>query len=62
MIRRRLTKEEMEKLKENEKMVIKIRTKSQKHGVSLALKKGTGKRKKPLREHRKVKKKRSAIR
>lgn len=62
MIQKRLTKEEMEKLKENEKMVINIRKKSQKHGVSLALKKGTGKGKKPLREHRKVKKKRSSIR
>jgi len=47
MIQKRLTKEETERLKKNEKMIINIRKKSQKQGVSLALKKSTGKGKKP---------------
>lgn len=45
-----------------EKMRIRVRRKSQKKGKSIATKKGIKGEKKPIREHRKVTKKRSSIR
>ena len=46
----------------SEKIRIKVRTKAQKKGFSLATKKSPTPEKKPILEHRKVTKKRSAIR
>jgi len=46
----------------SEKIRIKVRRKAQKKGFSIATKKIPKPEKKPIREHRKVSKKRSAIR